>query len=82
MRSDNMKVIVRADKTPSNEHERCFNAPMAPEVAALIEKIVRTQIDDIIRAELPDPKEDPVLFEIVKKCKIHGPCGLLNLHSP
>ncbi|XP_076299883.1 uncharacterized protein LOC143218539 [Lasioglossum baleicum] len=48
----------------------------------LVERIARTQIDDIINAELPDPEEDPELFEIVKKHMIHGPCGLYNPHSP
>ena len=48
----------------------------------LVEKIVPTQIDDIITAELPDPEEDPELFQIVKKNMIHGPCGLHNPHSP
>lgn len=36
----------------------------------------------IISAELPNKKEDPILFEIVCKNMIHGPCGLLNLNSP
>ena len=34
-------------------------------------------IDDIISAELPDPKnpKNKTLFEIVSKQMIHGPCG-------
>ncbi|XP_063912257.1 uncharacterized protein LOC135129106 [Zophobas morio] len=48
----------------------------------LVEKIVPTQIDDIITAELPNAEEDPELFEIVKKNMIHGPCGRHNPHSP
>ncbi|UYV70662.1 hypothetical protein LAZ67_8000195 [Cordylochernes scorpioides] len=36
VRADDMKFIIRADKTPTNEHERRFNAPMTPEVAAVI----------------------------------------------
>lgn len=48
----------------------------------LKERLVATKIDDIISAELPDPKEDPILFEIVGKHMIHGPCGNLNPYSP
>lgn len=40
------------------------------------------QIDDIISAEIPNPEEDPVLFDIVKKNMVHGPCGTINPHSP
>lgn len=45
-------------------------------------KIVPIQIDDIISAELPDPLEDPILFDIIKRNNIHGPCGALNRGSP
>ncbi|XP_044597781.1 uncharacterized protein LOC123274285, partial [Cotesia glomerata] len=48
----------------------------------LVEKIVPSQIDNIISAELPDQKEDPELFEIIKKNMIHGPCGSYNPDSP
>lgn len=48
----------------------------------LKERLVTSKTDDIISAELPDPKEDPVLFDIVSKHMIHGPCGSLNLNSP
>ena len=33
----------------------------------------------ILSAELPNPQEDPELFEIVKKNMIHGP---YNMNSP
>lgn len=36
----------------------------------------------IISAELPNPEEDPMLFEIITKNMIHGPCGMLNPNSP
>lgn len=39
-------------------------------------------IDSIISAELPDPNEDPQLYEIVSKHMIHGPCGLYNTKAP
>ncbi|KIH47497.1 hypothetical protein ANCDUO_22443 [Ancylostoma duodenale] len=45
-------------------------------------KIRPSQIDNIISAELPNPEQDPELFEIVAKNMIHGPCGPLNTNSP
>lgn len=38
--------------------------------------------DQYISAELPNPKEEPLLWEIVTKHMIHGPCGVHNLKSP
>ncbi|THH29066.1 hypothetical protein EUX98_g5120 [Antrodiella citrinella] len=34
-----------------------------------------TDIDSCIRAEWPDPISEPLLFETVKRCMVHGPCG-------
>jgi len=48
----------------------------------LDEKIVLTQIDNIITAQLPDPEEDPELFKITKKHITHGPYRLHNPYSP
>jgi len=48
----------------------------------LKEKIVPTQIDSVISAELPNQHEDPILFDVVCKNMIHGPCGALNMSSP
>uniref|UniRef100_A0A182NCC1 ATP-dependent DNA helicase n=1 Tax=Anopheles dirus TaxID=7168 RepID=A0A182NCC1_9DIPT len=48
----------------------------------LVDKIQPIQIDDVISAELPNRMTDPVLFEIIKKKMIHGPCGTLNPESP
>ena len=45
-------------------------------------KIRPDQIDYCIRAELPDETEDPVLFQIVSRHMLHGPCGTLNPSSP
>lgn len=39
-------------------------------------------IDSAIWARWPDPQTQPLLFETVKKCMIHGPCGPANRRSP
>lgn len=36
MPTDNHKIVIRADKTPSGEHARRFNAPTIDEVAIVI----------------------------------------------
>ncbi|XP_026421704.1 uncharacterized protein LOC113317787 [Papaver somniferum] len=33
------------------------------------------QVDEFVSAEFPDEKEDPILFDTVRKCMVHGPCG-------
>ena len=32
-------------------------------------------VDQVISAEFPNEKEDPLLFELVKRHMVHGPCG-------
>lgn len=41
----------------------------------------RTNIDWLISAEIPDPEEDLELYNLVKSCMIHGPCGVQNPSS-
>lgn len=45
---------------------------------------VRTKddIDKYVSAELPNINVNPGLFEIVTKCMVHGPCGILNPIAP
>ncbi|KAG5589305.1 hypothetical protein H5410_039819 [Solanum commersonii] len=38
--------------------------------------------DQFVCAELPDPKRNPHLFELVSLHMIHGPCGPLNPTCP
>ncbi|PAA84583.1 hypothetical protein BOX15_Mlig017082g4 [Macrostomum lignano] len=45
-------------------------------------RIRPNQIDSVIRAEIPDPDEDPQLYQIVTRQMIHGPCGRLKPDSP
>ncbi|QQP49076.1 ATP-dependent DNA helicase, partial [Caligus rogercresseyi] len=47
----------------------------------LQDKLRSTDIDAIISAEFPDPRQDPVLFEVIKDHMVHGPCGDLNRNS-
>jgi hypothetical protein len=47
----------------------------------LREKLRPSDIDSVISAEFPDRAEDPVLYEVIKKNMVHGPCGQLNRSS-
>lgn len=38
--------------------------------------------DSIVRAEIPSQSEEPNLYEAIMHHMIHGPCGLINPHSP
>ncbi|XP_026417492.1 uncharacterized protein LOC113312973 [Papaver somniferum] len=52
-----------------------------PYIHALIflkdsEKIRTTDmVNKFVSAEFPDEKNDPILFDTVSKCMVHGPCG-------
>jgi Helitron helicase-like domain at N-terminus len=40
------------------------------------------QVNRIVCAEFPDKDQDPILFNTVLRCMIHGPCGYRNLVAP
>lgn len=48
----------------------------------LYNKISPDQIDNVIRAEIPDADIDKNLHQVVTKHMIHGACGILNPSSP
>lgn len=48
----------------------------------LKDKVRPNDVDSSIRAEIPDPIADPVLYDIVKTHMIHGPCGAFNGNAP
>ena len=41
----------------------------------LEDEIRPADLDDIISAQIPNPEEDPELYNLVKTWMIHGPCG-------
>ncbi|XP_065315484.1 uncharacterized protein LOC135924355 [Gordionus sp. m RMFG-2023] len=46
-------------------------------------KIESTEcIDNFVLAEIPDKNIEPRLYNILTRFMIHGPCGILNPHSP
>ncbi|XP_028116876.1 uncharacterized protein LOC114314600 [Camellia sinensis] len=40
------------------------------------------KVDKLVCVEFSDPKDDPTLFETVKCCMVHGPCGAQNPQAP
>ncbi|PIA65100.1 hypothetical protein AQUCO_00100527v1 [Aquilegia coerulea] len=47
----------------------------------VVAKVMTDQVDRIVCAEFPDPIKHPALFETIKKCMVHGPCGTRNMES-
>ena len=41
-----------------------------------------TDFNKVVCAEIPDPISNPLLYNIVTKQMIHGPCGSINQNSP
>ena len=41
----------------------------------------RHDIDSIISAKIPNEKKQSQLYQIIKLCMIHGPCGIHNPQS-
>ena len=41
----------------------------------------KDHVDSIVSAEIPDPEQKPRLYNIVKQCMVHGPCGEFNRKS-
>jgi len=41
-----------------------------------------SDIDSCISAQWPDPELQPLLFDTIKSCMVHGPCGNANPNSP
>ena len=39
------------------------------------------EVNSIMKATWPDPEREPHLFEIVKRCMVHGPCGPAKPHA-
>ncbi|UYV73850.1 hypothetical protein LAZ67_11001135 [Cordylochernes scorpioides] len=74
MPSDEYKLVIRADKTPSGEHERHFNAPQSNDVAVVLSADEFNQRDIIIQRRSNalkrisethrsyDPLQYPIIF--------------------
>ncbi|GFW27586.1 helitron_like_N domain-containing protein [Trichonephila clavipes] len=72
--NDNYKVVIRPDRVPRGEHERCFNAPTTNEIAATVVSSERTASQDIVirghdglLTRVPDPHrfDDALEYSII-----------------
>lgn len=43
---------------------------------------LKSNVDNYVSAEIPDPISDPAGYAAVKAFMIHGPCGAENPKSP
>jgi helitron helicase-like protein len=41
-----------------------------------------SDIDSCVAAQWPNPDQQPLLFQTVKSCMIHGPCGTVSPNAP
>ena len=39
-------------------------------------------VDCLVCAEIPDIATNQKLFDVITRCNIHGPCGIINTNSP
>ncbi|GFQ76040.1 helitron_like_N domain-containing protein [Trichonephila clavata] len=56
--------------------------PHAHILVWLQETLHAHKVDDFISAEIPNPEEDPELFNCITTQMVHGPCGVINPFSP
>ena len=40
------------------------------------------QVDNIVSAQLPDRNQDPLLYQTITTCMLHGPCGADKPNAP
>lgn len=85
------KIIALLNKGSLFGDVRCFMYTVEwqkrglPHIHILLwleQRIPPDMIDKVIYAEIPNPEQDPLLYNIIKTNMIHGPCGSVNNNSP
>ena len=51
-------------------------------LAHLFKLLTPNDINSAISVKWPDPVTQPQLFDTVRKCMVHGPCGAMNWSAP
>ncbi|GFQ83182.1 ATP-dependent DNA helicase PIF1 [Trichonephila clavata] len=74
------RIIIHADKVPAEWQKRGLPHPHI--LVWLQETLHVHKVDDFISAEIPNPEEDPELFNCITTQMVHGPCGVINPFSP